>query len=67
MGIWAIIIGVVLILLSIQLFRSTIKTYRKLKNGKISNPSTFIMYALWTSFVIAFFIAVAGIITFSFY
>lgn len=67
MGIWAIVIGVILILLSLQTFRSVTKTFKKLKKGEISNPSPFIAYALWTSGVIALFMAIAGVMTFTFY
>lgn len=67
MGVWAIVIGVILILLSLITFRSVTKTFKKLKKGEITNPSPFIAYALWTTDVITLFIGIAGIMTFTFY
>ncbi|HIY91826.1 hypothetical protein [Companilactobacillus sp. HBUAS56275] len=67
MGAWSIVIGIVLILLSIQVFYSVGKAYKKLKNGELTNPSPFILYGLWTSGVVGLFIAVMGVMTFTFY
>ncbi len=63
MGIWAIVIGLILIALGgFELF-SVVRAYNTTKTSGNKSTSPFIAYGLWTGIVIAFFLAVAGIVT----
>ena len=56
-----ILIGLLLIALSIYQFYATSQSFKDLKKGNYTDPSPFMLPTLWTSTVIAFFLAIAGI------
>ncbi|CAJ2236963.1 hypothetical protein RF371_03505 [Companilactobacillus paralimentarius] len=56
-----IIVGLLLIAFSIYQFYATSQSFKSLKKGKYTDPSSFMLPTLWTSTVIAFFLAIAGI------
>ncbi|GEO57767.1 hypothetical protein [Companilactobacillus bobalius] len=56
-----IIVGLLLIMLSIYQFYATSRSFKSLKKGNYTDPSPFMLPTLWTSTIIAIFLAIAGI------
>ena len=63
MGIWAIIIGIVLIILGIFESIFVVRAFKQVQTKGNSQTSPFIAYGLWSGVVVAIFLFLVGIVT----
>lgn len=63
MGIWAVVIGVVMITLAIYQVMALRKYFKQVKANGNSSTSPFVMTSMWDSIIFIGFMLIVGIVT----